>query len=114
MERQTKPFEEHITKTAEELASATSAKARETAREVGNYIDSTTETIQSKLRQTGKDVGEVVTAVSDHVKSSTDYLQQQGVSGLIDDVEELIRRYPLHTFLLGIGVGFLLSRRRAE
>jgi hypothetical protein len=38
------------------------------------------------------------------------YLQNQGLSGAMEDLEGLIRRYPIQSLLLGVGLGYLLSR----
>jgi hypothetical protein len=46
------------------------------------------------------------------VRQTGQYLREEGMSGIMEDLEVLIRRYPLQALLLGAGFGFLLSRIR--
>ncbi len=64
------------------------------------------------LKQTGdaiSDVAEKTTAAASRTPQS---LQQQGITGVLQDLEILIRRYPVQAILLGLGCGYLLSRTR--
>jgi hypothetical protein len=38
------------------------------------------------------------------------YLQEHDLRGMADDMTNLIRRYPIQSLLVGIGVGFLLAK----
>jgi hypothetical protein len=44
------------------------------------------------------------------LESGGRYLQQEGLSGIMDDVTELVKRNPIPALLLGIGIGFILAR----
>lgn len=108
---------EKIGNRTEELADAAAvkareagSKARETAREVGDTIGEAAESIQDKIRRTGRDAADVVSGVTERVRSSATYVQEQGFEGLMDDLGTLIKRYPIHAVLIGVGVGFLLAR----
>ncbi len=59
-------------------------------------------------------MGEAADAVSRGVKQTAEYLQGQGMSGILGDLEGLIRRYPLQTLLVGVGCGYMLSRLRPD
>ena len=48
------------------------------------------------------------------LRKTAEYFQEEGMSGIVEDLELLIRRYPLQTLLLGMGCGYLLSRLRSE
>jgi hypothetical protein len=48
--------------------------------------------------------------VAGALESSGRYLEEQGLSGIGEDLTNLIRRNPLPAILLGIGLGFLLAR----
>jgi hypothetical protein len=37
-------------------------------------------------------------------------LQHEGLQGIVDDLSAFVRRYPLQSVLVGIGVGFCLAR----
>lgn len=101
---------DRITEAAESVVGTAADKAKSIGRNVGEYIDSA----QDTLRKTGEDVSDAVGAVSDKVKSSANYMQEQGFAGLVDDAEVLIRRYPIHTLFLGVGLGLLIGRGRAR
>jgi hypothetical protein len=58
-------------------------------------------------------VSEAADAVSRRVRETADYFREEGLRGIVEDVEVLIRRYPLQTLLLGMGCGYLLSRLRS-
>jgi uncharacterized protein YjbJ (UPF0337 family) len=48
--------------------------------------------------------------VRDAYDSARSYLQDKNYSELADDATDLVRKYPLPSLLIGIGIGFLLAR----
>jgi hypothetical protein len=38
------------------------------------------------------------------------YLEEQGMTGLVDDVAGLIKRNPVPSILVGVGLGILIAR----
>lgn len=97
MERET--IDEVATKagtTVKGMASEAQASAERVAKQAGATLGTATEALSKGVKQTGQ------------------YLQEGGMSGIVEDLELLIRRYPLQTLLLGVGCGYLLSRLRAE
>jgi hypothetical protein len=48
--------------------------------------------------------------VASALDSSGRYLEEQGLSGMAEDVTNLIRRNPIPAMLIGVGLGFLLAR----
>jgi len=93
--------------------SQTSHKGDQMVAAVGERLGSAADTLRSTLPQEGR-FGDAVRAVSDRLEASGNYLQEQGLSGAIDEVESLIRRYPIQALLLGAGLGYVLSRLRAR
>ncbi len=85
-------------RTADELASS-----------LGRKLESASDLIRDKLPREGR-IGDAARAVSDGLETSGAYLQEQGVTGIIEDLETNIRRYPIQALLIGAGIGFLLSR----
>ncbi len=55
-------------------------------------------------------VGSTASAVANTLDSSGAYLQEHNLSGMAEDMTHLIRRYPIQSLLVGIGVGFLLAK----
>jgi len=55
-------------------------------------LSSATDTVASGLEQGGR------------------YIQQEGLSGMADDLTTLIKNNPIPALLVGVGIGFLLAR----
>jgi phage-related protein len=55
-------------------------------------------------------LGSATSAVADTLERGGKYLQEEGLSGIGEDLTALIRRNPIPALLVGIGVGFLLAR----
>jgi ElaB/YqjD/DUF883 family membrane-anchored ribosome-binding protein len=85
-------------KSADKLASATGASVKHLG-----------ETIREKGPQDGVLAG-ATRAVGNTLEEGGKYLEQEGISGMMDDVTELIRRNPVPAVLVGIGIGFLIGR----
>lgn len=48
--------------------------------------------------------------VADSLSKSGEYLEQSGFKGLESDIAALVRNNPIPAFLMGVGLGYLLSR----
>lgn len=110
----------NVADTARNVAGAVGDKARSMASAAGDTADSavssvgcgmrsTADTIRDKGPQSGV-LGSAAGAVASALDNSGRYLEEEGLSGMADDVMELVRRNPLPALLIGIGVGFLLAR----
>ena len=56
-------------------------------------------------------VAHAANTVADKLDRIGGYLEEQDLAAVKDDVEGVIRRYPVETLLVGVGVGYLLARR---
>jgi hypothetical protein len=56
-------------------------------------------------------LGNASQAFARSVRDGGDYLQEAKLSGMTEDVAELIRRNPLPSILIAISVGWFLARR---
>jgi ElaB/YqjD/DUF883 family membrane-anchored ribosome-binding protein len=54
--------------------------------------------------------GQVAGRAADTVERSGRYLQQSSPSDVQSDLEQLIRKHPMESLLVGAGIGFLLSQ----
>jgi hypothetical protein len=54
--------------------------------------------------------GTAAESVASSLEQGGRYLQQEGFSGVGDDLTNLIKRNPIQSMLVGIGIGFLLAR----
>ena len=82
---------------------------------VGSIIetmDSAAQTIQDTLQRTQKSARAAIGTVAEGLDTSTKYLTDRGMEGVVEDGKALIRRYPFQAFLIACSVGFLLSRSR--
>jgi len=54
--------------------------------------------------------GQAATAVAEKLGAAGAYLQEKKVEHVSGDLTDLIRRYPVPSLLIGLGVGYLLAR----
>jgi ElaB/YqjD/DUF883 family membrane-anchored ribosome-binding protein len=55
-------------------------------------------------------LGSATRAVADNLESAGRYVEDKNLSGMMNDVNGLIKRNPLPAVLLALGVGFLVGR----
>jgi hypothetical protein len=93
--------------------SATADKADEAAMAAGERLQATADMIRDKAPHEGR-LGTAASVVAERLEGAGTYLQEQGVSGAVEDAGTLIRRYPVQSLLLGLGMGYLLARMRVR
>jgi uncharacterized protein YjbJ (UPF0337 family) len=76
---------------------------------VGERIGSLAETIREKAPHEGA-VGTAATAVAEKLDVAGSYLQEKDLNHVFGDVSSMIRRYPVPSLLIGLGIGYLLAR----
>lgn len=113
-------FEEYSDKTAGAIAGvsakarefgATAArKANEAAPVLGEKMESLASRIREKAPREGR-FGTTATKVAGGLESASYYLHEKKFEHLGADLKGLVRRYPLQTLLVGLGLGFLLAGR---
>ena len=64
----------------------------------------------SALHQTGDKVGGASHATGDKVQATADYLRQTDVKGMMNDVQDLVKRYPGWSLAAAAMVGVLFAR----
>jgi hypothetical protein len=55
-------------------------------------------------------LGRASEAVASTLESGGSYLEDKHLSGMADDVTQMIRRNPIPAVLIGVGLGFLIGR----
>ena len=90
-------------------ASYVGQKAEDATSAVGGSLKSLSQTIREKTPSTGM-MGNASSAVADSLERTGRYLEEEGLSGMADDITDLIRRNPIPSLLVGVGIGFLLAR----
>jgi len=105
---------------AKDLAGKAGDAASSAASTVGHKADDVVSAVGGKVqglagsvRDVGpKDgmLGTATRAVADTMENTGKYLEDQGVSGMMGDFTDLIKRNPVPALLIGIGIGYLLGR----
>lgn len=101
-------------------ASTVADTTRSAARSAGQTADSATaragegvESLAGTVREYGPHsgvLGSATESVAQGLERGGQYLQEQGLSGLTNDLTEMVRRNPIPALLFGIGLGFVLAR----
>lgn len=94
---------------AKDLASAAVNKVSGARSSVGEGIESLADKIRDKGPHEGM-LGTATSGVADTMHSAGAYLRDHDFSEMGKDVTNVIRRYPVQSLLIGIGLGFLLAR----
>ena len=105
------------TETVNKMASS----ASEMGRKAMDQIDQQKENAANKLETAAAKIHESVDASTQRISSmghsaasgiqaSADYLRSRDARQMINDVENLVRKYPGRALLIAAGVGFLTAR----
>jgi len=94
---------------ATHTAAAVGKKADDLTAGAGTNIKNWGETIAEKGPHQGV-LGQATHAVAETLKEGGRYIEEAKLSGMADDVTQMIRRNPIPALFIGIGVGFLLGR----
>jgi uncharacterized protein YjbJ (UPF0337 family) len=98
---------------AREFGATAAKKANEAAPVIGEKMKSLASVIRGKAPREGK-IGTTATKVVGGLESASHYLQEKKFEHLGEDFRGLVRRYPLQTLLIGLGLGFLLAGRKKK
>jgi uncharacterized protein YjbJ (UPF0337 family) len=95
---------------AQEFGSAAAEKVGGATKAVGETMSSWAGTIRESAPQEGT-IGSAAKTVANQLENAGSYLQDNTFENMARDVTTLIRRYPIQSLLVGLGVGYLFSRR---
>lgn len=96
-------------RSASEVSSSATGKASQPMSAVGEKIGSLADTIREKAPHEGT-MGTAATAVAEKLGAAGSYLQEKKLEHMMADLSSLIRRYPIPSLLIGLGIGYLLAR----
>jgi hypothetical protein len=102
-----------LTEKAKDVASSAAHSAAQKADSAVGSVGSGMESLAGTIRQHAPDSGMLRTAsqkVARGLESGGRYLQEEGLSGIGEDLTNLIRRNPIPALLIGLGLGFLVGR----
>jgi hypothetical protein len=98
---------------AREFGATAAKRANQAAPVIGEKMKSLASVIRRKVPQEGK-IGTTATKVAGGLESASYYLQEKKFDHLGEDFRGLVRRYPLRSLLIGLGLGFLLAGRNRK
>jgi hypothetical protein len=98
-----------VTQRAEDVAANIGHRAQEATGAVAGSMKSLAGAMREKMPHEGM-MGRASTAVADSLERGGQYLKEEGLSGMANDLTNLIRRNPIPAVLAGIGIGFLIAR----
>jgi len=93
----------------QDVAHAAGQKAEDATSSIGTGLKTAAEKVREKGPHDGI-LGRGAEAVASTLDHGGDYLKDKNLSGMAEDMTEMIRRNPIPAVLLGIGLGFLLGR----
>lgn len=94
---------------AEEAASAATASGFQSISAMGEKIESLADVIREKAPQEGS-LGTAATTVAQKLDAAGSYLQHRDVDHMVGDLSNMVRRYPIPSLLIGLGIGFLIAK----
>lgn len=103
-----KEISSNITDKASEIGDQASDKADAAMSVTGAKMETLAQTVRQNA-PAGK-VGEYATTAANALERGGNYLQASDLSDVQLDIEQIIRRRPVESLLVGLGVGFLLAR----
>jgi hypothetical protein len=91
------------------VASVVGQKADQVASGAGTGIKNLGESIKAKGPQEGT-IGDATRAVGTGLEQGGKYIEEAGLTGMVDDLGELIKRNPIPAVVVGLGLGIIVGR----
>jgi len=92
-----------------DAAGTVGTKAEDYTASAGSGLRSAAGAIRENAPHSGM-LGSAASGVASGLESAGRYLEENKLSGIANDLTDMIRRNPVPALLVGIGVGFLLAR----
>jgi hypothetical protein len=100
---------EQVADQAQKVGAQVADKADAATTTVGEKLTDVAQTIRDKAPMSGP-VADAADTAADTLQRAGTYLREQDLSDIRADLEGLIRRHPIESLLVGLGVGYLLAR----
>jgi len=94
---------------AQQVGSQVADKADAATTTVGDKMTDVAQTIRQKAPVSGP-MADAADTAADTLQRAGTYLQQQDLNDMRADLEGIIRRHPIESLLIGLGIGYLLAR----
>lgn len=93
---------------AQETASAAVDKTDDGIAAVGQQMKALGGSVRKVAPQAGV-IGSAATSVADQLQAGGRYLEGHGLQDMGKDLTAVVRRYPIPSVLVGVGIGYLLG-----
>lgn len=100
---------------AQELASNALSSAGQKADHLAASLGGTLHSLASNLRTLapGQDpLGQAASGVAEVLERTGEFLQKEGIHGLTEEANRVVRRHPWSAVCVALGIGFLLAQLR--
>jgi len=94
---------------ARDMASSAGRRADQVAGSVGSGMSSAADSLREHAPNTGM-LHTAASKVADTLESGGQYLKDEGLTGIADDLTNMIKRNPIPALLVGICLGALIAR----
>jgi hypothetical protein len=99
----------NVARSASDVASNVGRRVEDAAASVAGGMQSLAGTIREHAPREGT-LGTASSQVAQTLESGGRYLREEGFSGMVDDLSDVIRANPIPAVLIGFGLGFLVAR----
>ncbi len=105
-----------VAQMAKDAASSASKVATEQAQHAVETVAGGMRSVAGTIRDKAPEgmLGTAAGTVADTLESGGRYLEQEGFSGMAEDLITVVRRYPIASMLVCAGAGFLVGRMLAS
>jgi len=111
-------------KKAQESGSVAADKAKEAVKATGDAVGQVADagaaavggglkSLAGQVREQGPHdgaLGEATSTVAKGLETGGKYLQKEGITGMADDLGEIIKKNPIPAVLVAVGIGFMLAQ----
>jgi ElaB/YqjD/DUF883 family membrane-anchored ribosome-binding protein len=94
---------------AQDMAHTAGQKAEDATASFGKTLETAADKVRENTPNDGV-FGRASEAVASTLEQSGRYLEEKNLTGMANDMTEMIRRNPIPAVLIGVGLGFLIGR----
>jgi ElaB/YqjD/DUF883 family membrane-anchored ribosome-binding protein len=98
-----------VAQKAGDVASTVGHKAEDATAAVGSGMQTLADKVRDNTPNEGM-LGSASRTVANAIDNAGKYVEDKNLSGMMEDMTNLIKRNPIPALLLGLGVGFLIGR----
>ncbi len=98
-----------LSKEGQKAATYLGQRAEDATSAMGGQLKAAGDTIRQNAPHDGA-LGQASSAVARTLEETGEYLQREGLEGIASDLSSLVKKNPIPSLLVGIGLGFLLAR----